>query len=154
MKKMTDTDASTKTIQFLMGLNEGYDAVRNQILMQEPLPNVNEAYAMLQDVESQRMIQKNFEEVLEPGAMMLRTQNYGKGSNKGPFKRKDADRKEAQGLLKETCFQLSGYPEWYVDLMKARKDKKNMKQVNMIESVTDQEKSTESKQQEWMSDFI
>lgn len=86
---MIETDASTKMIQFLMGLNEGYGAVRNHILMQEPLLNVNKAYAMLQNVESQRMIKKNFEEILEPSAMMLRTQNYGKGNNKSTFKRKE-----------------------------------------------------------------
>lgn len=53
-------DSSTKTIQFLMGLNEGFDIVRNQILMQELLPTANRAYAMLQNVESQRLIHKNF----------------------------------------------------------------------------------------------
>lgn len=54
MKTLTETYASTKTIQLLIGLNESFDAMRNQILMQEPLPNVNRAYATLQNVESQR----------------------------------------------------------------------------------------------------
>lgn len=69
-----------------MGLNEGFDAIRNQILMQEPLSNANKAYAMLENVESQRIIHKNFEEALEHSAMMVKTQNYGKSNNKGSLK--------------------------------------------------------------------
>lgn len=51
-KRMGELDVSNKTIQFLMGLNDSFDGVRNQILMREPLPNVNKAYAMLLTVES------------------------------------------------------------------------------------------------------
>lgn len=43
-----------KLWQFLMGLNETYDHSRSQILMIYPLPNVNQAYAMIVNVESQR----------------------------------------------------------------------------------------------------
>ena len=39
-------------LQFLMGLNEKYDQSRNQILMIEPTPNINKAYAMLVERES------------------------------------------------------------------------------------------------------
>ncbi|KAL3366271.1 hypothetical protein AABB24_011098 [Solanum stoloniferum] len=40
---------------FLMGLNEMYSHARSQILMMNPLPNVNKAYAMITSDESQRM---------------------------------------------------------------------------------------------------
>lgn len=53
-KKLIEMDGSMKTIQFLMGLNEVFDTIRNQILIKEPLPNVNKAYSMLQNVEFQR----------------------------------------------------------------------------------------------------
>lgn len=46
-KKLTKIDSWTETIQFLMGLNEVFDVVKSQILMQEPLPNANRAYVML-----------------------------------------------------------------------------------------------------------
>lgn len=72
-KKLTEIDSGAKTIQFLMGLNEGFDTVRNQILMQEPLPSANKAYAMLLNVESQRSVHNNFEENLEPSAMMIKS---------------------------------------------------------------------------------
>lgn len=40
-KKLEEIDFGTKTIHFLMGLNEAFDTVRNRILMQEPLPSAN-----------------------------------------------------------------------------------------------------------------
>ena len=44
---------------FLMGLNEIYSHARSQILMMNPLPNVNKAYAMITSDESQRMTAVN-----------------------------------------------------------------------------------------------
>lgn len=58
--------------------------------MQEPLPNVNKAYAMLLIVESQRLVQRNFKEYLDIAALMVKTQNVGKGSNsKNVHKKKE-----------------------------------------------------------------
>lgn len=39
--------SQTKLIQFLMGLNNSYDAIRSQILVLDPLPSVNKAYSMV-----------------------------------------------------------------------------------------------------------
>ncbi|XP_033510945.1 uncharacterized protein [Nicotiana tomentosiformis] len=44
-----------KLMQFLMGLNETYAQLRNQILMTVPSPSLNQAYNMLMQDESQRM---------------------------------------------------------------------------------------------------
>lgn len=52
MKTLTETESLSKTIQFLMGLNENFDPARNQILMQDPLPNLKKVFAMLLNVES------------------------------------------------------------------------------------------------------
>ncbi|XP_074288086.1 uncharacterized protein LOC141613247 [Silene latifolia] len=41
LKKIIDKENTAKLIQFLMGLNEGYDTVRSQILLMDPLPNIN-----------------------------------------------------------------------------------------------------------------
>lgn len=43
-----------KLMQFLMGLNENYDQSHSQILMIDPTPNINKAYAMLVERQSQR----------------------------------------------------------------------------------------------------
>lgn len=71
-----------------MDLNSTFDGVKNQILMQEPLPSFNKAYAMLQTIESQILVYKNFEEQLESNAMMVKTQIGTKTTNnKGPYKK-------------------------------------------------------------------
>ena len=39
-----------------MGLNESYARAKSQVLMQIPVPNVNQAYTMIINVESQRVM--------------------------------------------------------------------------------------------------
>ncbi|KAL6348342.1 hypothetical protein AAG906_005643 [Vitis piasezkii] len=43
-----------RLMQFLMGLNESYKAVRSNILMMSPLPNVRQAYSLIVQEEMQR----------------------------------------------------------------------------------------------------
>ncbi|KAK4411317.1 Retrovirus-related Pol polyprotein from transposon RE2 [Sesamum angolense] len=45
-----------KLMQFLMGLGEIFDHVRNQLLVMDPIPSVNRAYSMVQSVEKQRQV--------------------------------------------------------------------------------------------------
>lgn len=61
-----------------MGLNESYEQDRSQILMSSPTPNINKAYYMLIERESQRSIATSSisRERIELGAMMA-----GKGNS-------------------------------------------------------------------------
>uniref|UniRef100_A0A2C9U7A2 Uncharacterized protein n=1 Tax=Manihot esculenta TaxID=3983 RepID=A0A2C9U7A2_MANES len=52
--------SQTKLIQFLVGLNECYDHVKNQILVLDLLPYVNKVYSMILRVEKQKNVQLNF----------------------------------------------------------------------------------------------
>ncbi|KAL6311111.1 hypothetical protein AAG906_025863 [Vitis piasezkii] len=45
-----------RLMQFLMGLNESYKAVRSNILMMSPLPNVRQAYSLIVQEEMQRQV--------------------------------------------------------------------------------------------------
>jgi len=56
MKKILANEQRQKLIHFLMHLNDEYESVRSQILLLDPLPNVNKAYAMIQRVEKQRQV--------------------------------------------------------------------------------------------------
>ncbi|KAL0461275.1 UNVERIFIED_CONTAM: hypothetical protein Slati_0015100 [Sesamum latifolium] len=48
--------ASTQVMQFLMGLHETFDSERSQILMQDPLPDVEKDFSMVFAVEKQRVV--------------------------------------------------------------------------------------------------
>ncbi|XP_068328837.1 uncharacterized protein [Pyrus communis] len=45
-----------KLMQFLMGLNDSYSAVRGQLLLMNPLPTVRQAYASISQEEKQRSL--------------------------------------------------------------------------------------------------
>lgn len=70
-----------------MGLNADYDGVRSQILMQNPLSSVDTAYSMLLQVEKQRRVNQNIDEVFESSAMMSKEQNQRKFGNKSEYRK-------------------------------------------------------------------
>lgn len=44
---MVEITNSNHLMQVLMGLNDIYDHIRNQVLLMDPLPSVNKAYFMV-----------------------------------------------------------------------------------------------------------
>ncbi|KAL0303759.1 UNVERIFIED_CONTAM: Retrovirus-related Pol polyprotein from transposon RE2 [Sesamum radiatum] len=60
-KEIEDDMASTQLVQFLMGLHESFNNERSQILMLDPLPNIEKAFAMVYSFEKQRMVQDELE---------------------------------------------------------------------------------------------
>ncbi|XP_069155831.1 uncharacterized protein [Solanum lycopersicum] len=98
-----------KLLQFLMGLNETYEQARSQILMLVPLLSVNQAYSMMIERESQRVIansaRKNVAN-LEIAALMTARQVPSK------FKRDwnaQCDHCKMMGHTKANCYRLIGY---------------------------------------------
>ncbi|KAL0320005.1 UNVERIFIED_CONTAM: Copia protein [Sesamum radiatum] len=55
-KSNADLGEQRQLMQFLMGLNDEYDNIRSQILVYEPLPNIDMAYSMILRVEKQRQV--------------------------------------------------------------------------------------------------
>ena len=53
---MHKAEQDRRLIQFLMGLNDCYAQARSQILMMSHEPNVNQAYVMIIQDESQKML--------------------------------------------------------------------------------------------------
>ncbi|XP_075074561.1 uncharacterized protein LOC142162144 [Nicotiana tabacum] len=94
-----------KLYQLLTGLNESYENAKNRVLMTWPLPNLNQAYAMIVNVESQRINKKMY---------MLRTNT---NSNRG-YKPRNSFGKAAvwcgyykyKGHTRENCFNLHRHP--------------------------------------------
>ncbi|KAL0397600.1 UNVERIFIED_CONTAM: Polyamine oxidase 1 [Sesamum calycinum] len=84
-KATADLAEQRQLMQFLMGLNDEYDTVRSQILVNEPLPSVNVAYSMVLRVEKQRQVH-----LAEPheGATMHAV-TYDKKKELNSFRRKE-----------------------------------------------------------------
>lgn len=55
-KSFVERENEEKIMQFLMGLNDSYDHVKNQILIMDPSPTVNKAYSMVLRVEKRRQV--------------------------------------------------------------------------------------------------
>lgn len=49
-------DQQQRLLQFLMGLNESYAQIRSQILMMRPLPSVSQAFSIISQEESHRLL--------------------------------------------------------------------------------------------------
>ena len=60
-------------MQFLMHLNEEYEAIRGKILLLDPLPTVNKAYSMIQRVEKQRNVTNSIGVYREVAAIVNKT---------------------------------------------------------------------------------
>lgn len=56
VEKTLKREQDQKLLQFLMGLNDEYNAVRGNILMMTPLPSISKVYSMLIQEEKQREI--------------------------------------------------------------------------------------------------
>lgn len=76
IREVADHNSSTKLMQFLIGLNESYDGVQNQILMLDPLPNINKAYSIVLRVEKQKEVQIWITDVIGNAKMLVHGQNY------------------------------------------------------------------------------
>ncbi|KAL2246003.1 UNVERIFIED_CONTAM: Retrovirus-related Pol polyprotein from transposon TNT 1-94 [Sesamum indicum] len=125
-KESADIKVADQLIQFLMGLNENYDHVRNQILMMDPLPNVSRAYSMVLRVEKQREVtlgqSHNSQQMAMPVFKRNENQRFlGKKRNLVDKRTQVCKECGKTGHLKEVCFEIYGYPEWYKSLMEQRK---------------------------------
>ncbi|KAL0325089.1 UNVERIFIED_CONTAM: Retrovirus-related Pol polyprotein from transposon RE1 [Sesamum radiatum] len=144
-RTVVDYATSNQLMQFLMGLNDIYDHVRNQILVTDPLPNVNKAYSMILRVEKQRQINLSLHEGNEGAAMFTRAGAYKKdGQNKSDFKKRNfVDKKNLRcdncnrsGHDRSTCFKIHGIPDWYKDLTEQRKKDGTGAEFSMSKLVT------------------
>jgi len=150
IKKSAALDQRQKLMQFLMHLNDEYDAIRGQILLSEPLPTVNKAYSMIQRIERQRYVTNNAIPSREIAAFVhkggqptnteVESANalVAKGFNNAA--RKDArrtrnnkvcDHCQKPGRTREQCFQLVGCPEWYEAIKGKRKHREGQEWLLM-----------------------
>ncbi|GJX20171.1 pyridoxal 5'-phosphate synthase-like subunit PDX1.2 [Tanacetum coccineum] len=128
-------DSNSKLIQFLMKLNDDYESVRSQILAMDPLPAVNKAYYIVQQIEKQKQVTNNY---FEPNAFFANLNNKGANSGRKDNRGSKHDGKNdgkrfctgcnQEGHTIDQCFEKIRYPDWY-------KGKKAKKQGRMAANV-------------------
>lgn len=118
-KKIMEMLEKNRVIDFLMGLDiKKYEGIIGNILAMDPLPNLSRAFHLVQQAEKQKHIQESVQEFKEAdmSAFSVNKMNNGSGQ-KRDFKKqkmnKLCDHCGMRGHLKDECFKLVGYPEWY-----------------------------------------
>ena len=134
IKKTMKITKRQRLMHCLMHLNDNYEAIRGQILLLDPLPNVNRAYSMIQRVEIQRNATGNITanrevaanvDVMKSSLHTFETSDANanvlaiRGGQKGRMDFKKAkgkrfcDHCQRSGHMSDQCFKVIGYLDWY-----------------------------------------
>lgn len=116
-------------MQFFMGLQEGNENARSQILLMDPFPSLHKAYSMLHWIEKQREVV-----IEQPTEMANYTATTGsKGYNNNLEDKKKSSVKcthcNSEKHNNETCWNLHGYPDWHP---RSRKKGKRLGQFGIV----------------------
>ncbi|BFG29707.1 hypothetical protein CerSpe_159810 [Prunus speciosa] len=104
-------------MQFLMGLNESYKAIRGQILLMNLLPDVCQAYSSIVQEEKQRSL-GDARETTETAAMAVRRDEPAVRPGQGSSSRSNSSNRkplhcsycDKDHHVRDTCWKLHGYP--------------------------------------------
>ncbi|XP_030963776.1 eukaryotic translation initiation factor 4G-like [Quercus lobata] len=115
MRILTEKFEKDCVMKFLMGLNENYAAIRTQVLMADPMPDLNKVYSMVLHEEMQKNISSSSSSEIEAAAL------YSNVSAKSNLGNRYGNRKERpicshcgiQGHIIDNCYKLHGYPPGY-----------------------------------------
>ncbi|XP_074267766.1 uncharacterized protein LOC141591354 [Silene latifolia] len=88
LKRLLDRDNNSKLIQFLMGLNHGYESVKTNVLTMDSLPPLNKALRLLQKIEKQRLIS---EQTVVPTEVNAYASARSSDVSQGDWKRHKSD---------------------------------------------------------------
>jgi Retrotransposon gag protein len=119
--KFNEFVQETRVYTFLDGLDDRLDNVRAAILQMASFPTIEQAYAIVRRKTSRQVVMlKGEEEISSSIAMVTRGYKHPEvnfASNKYLSKQERSKLKcnhcGGTGHLKEGCFKLIGYPDWY-----------------------------------------
>ncbi|XP_043721267.1 uncharacterized protein LOC122668800 [Telopea speciosissima] len=97
-----------RLLEFLMGLNDSYTSIRNQLLLMDPLPSINHAYSLLLQEERQRSILAAPEPSLTQSALAAHGRPNSKSGRPKPHYH--CDFCGLDGHSESRCFKKHGYP--------------------------------------------
>ncbi|XP_077210986.1 uncharacterized protein LOC143846434 isoform X2 [Tasmannia lanceolata] len=118
LKALIDYQQQHRLIQFFMGLNESFAAVRGQILVMDPLPSVNLAFSLILQEERQRDVAAAGQQNMETTALAAkhvrnsedRNNRQNNKKNSKVSRRPTCDHCGLEGHTIGKCYQLNGYP--------------------------------------------
>ncbi|XP_075480651.1 uncharacterized protein LOC142521318 [Primulina tabacum] len=97
-----------RLLQFLMGLNDSYLNIRSQILMMSPLPTVGQAFSLISQKESHRVLSS-----VEVPTAAFYTNQTRIGSSMKERANLICDHCSRSGHTMEHCYKIVGYPPWH-----------------------------------------
>lgn len=110
-----------RLIQFLMGLNEVYTAVRGSILMLNPLPSMAQAFSILIQEEKQREFKSHNVMNMDSVSLNAGAKNFNRGSTSSTGRQQVGNYVDKSQLFcdfckrtrhtMKTCYKLHGYPQ-------------------------------------------
>lgn len=82
-KKSFQREEQIRLVAFLVGLNEQYDSTKTQIMLLKPLPNLDQAYSMVVQVEDQKGLSEQQQDGRNLMAMNVQKGNYNSSQQYG-----------------------------------------------------------------------
>ncbi|KAG8384023.1 hypothetical protein BUALT_Bualt04G0075000 [Buddleja alternifolia] len=120
---------------FLLGLNDSLSTVRSQIICRQPLPSIEEAYALACTEEKQQ--QAYSKGTIEAAAFNIKSSSWrGKGRDQNGRNRPKCDHCDRTGHTKDRCFELIGYPPDWQNKNQSNKSRRGVYVVG-TEAATD-----------------
>ncbi|XP_057954676.1 uncharacterized protein LOC131148773 [Malania oleifera] len=109
LQKVFEREQFDYTIQFLVGLNDSFSAIRGHLLMMDPLPTINKAFSLLLQDEGQRQLTSISAPIFDSAAMATIKPSFNAVKS---FK-KDKIICSHCGISGHTiakCYRLHGFP--------------------------------------------
>ena len=110
MKKHLEHEERNALMQFLMGLHESYGAIHGQILLMQPLPNLQMAYSLISQEEKQRELSTS-RGTMGVATMAIQSRGPNQHTRKSGRKPLHYSHCGRDYHTKETCYKIHGYPE-------------------------------------------
>lgn len=107
-RRYVEYDQQHHLLQFLMGLNDSYTSIRNQILKMSPLPSVGHAFTIISQEESHRSISAAAVYPVDTSASA-----FFSSRDRFDDRRRNSVKCEycnLPGHTKSVCYRLVGYP--------------------------------------------
>ncbi|KAM1845503.1 hypothetical protein ACFX13_019801 [Malus domestica] len=108
LEHLNKREEKERVMQFLMGLNDSYSAIRGQILLMQPLPDTRRVYSLILQQEKQVEVSLNRENLNHHA--MLATHASDTGNQANQVQKKKCSYCDQGGHVVERCFYLYGFP--------------------------------------------